>query len=59
MHSESDGDCMEIYYRYMSLLIDALKREFTVYGFTFSFWQILFFVIVGSLAAGFIKGLND
>lgn len=33
------------------------KLEFTLYGFTFSFWNVLLFVIFGSMILYFIGGL--
>ena len=33
------------------------KMEFTIYGFTFSFWNVLLFVIFGGMIIYFIGGL--
>ena len=33
----------------ISTTVDILKIEFTLYGFTFSLWQILLFNLVGGL----------
>lgn len=33
------------------------KMEFTMYGFTFSFWNVLLFAIFGSMIMYFIGGL--
>lgn len=35
------------------------KMEFTIYGFTFSFWNVFLFVIVAGLVLRFIGGLFD
>ena len=33
------------------------KLEFTLYGFTFSFWNVLLFSIIGGMILWFIGGL--
>ena len=33
------------------------KLEFTLYGFTFSFWNVLLFSVVGGMILWFIGGL--
>lgn len=34
--------------------LNLFKYEFTIYGFTFSFWNVFLFVVVGGLALSFI-----
>lgn len=37
--------------------VELFRHEFTIYGFTFSFWNVFLFVIVAGLAVAFIGGL--
>ena len=36
---------------------NLFKLEFTLYGFTFSFWQVFLFAIVGGILLSFIGRL--
>ena len=42
-----------------SATLALFKMEFTLYGFTFSFWQVFLFVIIGGMVLRFIGGLFD
>lgn len=39
--------------------LELFQLEFTIYGFTFSFWNVLLFVVVGGLVMSFIGRLFD
>lgn len=50
---------MEIFTQYFAVIIDGLKMPFTVYGFTFSFWDLIVFSVIVSIIAGFVGRLLD
>lgn len=37
--------------------LNLFKLEFTLYGFTFSFWEVFLFTIVGGILLSFIGRL--
>ena len=39
--------------------LSLFKLEFPIYGFTFSFWNVLLFAVVAGLVLRFIGGLFD
>ena len=39
---------------YFDMLVEFMKQEYMIYGYTFSYWQIFMFVIVAGIVAGFI-----
>lgn len=42
---------MELFGTLLSLVMDLFQMEFTLYGFTFSFWQVFVFdIVVGIIA---------
>lgn len=41
----------------MEATLNLFKYEFTIYGFTFSFWNVFLFVIIGGIALAFIGRL--
>lgn len=43
----------------LSATLNLFKLEITIYGFTFSFWNVLLFVVVGGMILAFIGGLFD
>ncbi len=43
----------------ISATLNLFKLEFTIYGFTFSFWNVLLFAVVAGLVLRFIGGLFD
>jgi len=42
---------------FMSVILDFFKIEMNVYGFTFSFWQIILYSILIGIIARFFRGL--
>ena len=51
---------MEYFTRLMSMIIDFMKRPFTVWGYTFSFWGVFMVIAILSLVFWFISEiLND
>lgn len=50
---------LPVFSAFMAIIIDFLKYEFTVYGFTFSFWQILIFTMLCIIVCNFIRGFSD
>lgn len=50
---------MEIFVRYFAVITQGLQMPFTVYGFTFSFWDLMIFSVVASIVAGFVGRLID
>ena len=45
---------MESFLTYFSGILDLFKMSFTVYGFTFSFWDIFLFTTAASIVLRFI-----
>lgn len=41
----------------MGVILDGLKTPITVYGFTFSIWNVLLFSMIAAAVASFIGGL--
>ena len=42
---------MELFGTLLSLVLDLFRTELTLYGFTFSFWQVFVFdIVVGIIA---------
>lgn len=39
--------------------IELFQRPMNIYGFTFSFWEIMIFSVVAGLAIKFVVGLID
>lgn len=50
---------MEILANYFAVIVQGLQMPFTVYGFTFSFWDLIVFSVIASILAGFIGRLMD
>ena len=50
---------MQVLVDYFAVILDGLKIPFTVYGFTFSFFDLLIFSVVASIVAHFIGRLMD
>lgn len=50
---------MDIFVKYFSVLTRGLQMPFTVYGFTFSFWDLIVFSVIVSILAGFVGRLLD
>lgn len=45
---------MEAFLAYFSGILDLFKMPFTVYGFTFSFWDIFLFTTAAGIVLSFI-----
>lgn len=45
---------MEIFGTVLSLVMGLFQTEFTLYGFTFSFWQVFVFTTVASIVGGIL-----
>lgn len=50
---------MDIFTSYFAVIIEGLQMPFTVYGFTFSFWDLIIFSIIVSILARFVGRLMD
>lgn len=50
---------MEVFTQYFAVIIEGFQIPFTVYGFTFSFFDLIIFSVVASILAGFIGRLMD
>lgn len=48
---------MEIFQWLFSATMEIFKIEFTLYGFTFSFWDIFLWTTVAGIVLGFVGGL--
>jgi len=46
---------MENFTRLMSMIIDFMKRPFTLWGYTFSFWGVFMVITILSLVFWFIS----
>ncbi len=42
---------MELFGQLLTMVLDLLLVEFTIFGFTFSFWQVFVFDIVAGIVA--------
>ncbi len=42
---------MELFGQLLTMVLDLLQVEFTIFGFTFSFWQVFVFDIVAGIVA--------
>lgn len=47
---------MEIFARFMGMVFDFLKTPITIYGYTFSYWDIILYTLVFSAVIAFIRG---
>lgn len=45
---------MEVLVSFFSVIIEGFQIPFTVYGFTFSFWDLMIFSVFMSVLVGFI-----
>lgn len=50
---------MEFLTQYFAVIIQGLQMPFTVYGFTFSFWDLIVFSVIASVLTGFVGRLMD
>lgn len=51
---------MEKFGELMGYLVEFFKREYLIYGYEISFWEIFMFTMVGGIIFGFIGGFfND
>ena len=44
---------------FMSLIIDFLKMEFTVYDNTFSYWQVIILTCLAGIIGYFIRNIFE
>ena len=45
---------MEVLVSFFAVIIEGFQMPFTVYGFTFSFWDLMIFSVVMSVLVGFV-----
>ena len=50
---------MDDFFGVLNLILDAFKQPMTIYGFSFSLWNIILFSILGYILAKFIGGILD
>ena len=50
---------MDDFLNLFSLIFSLLRQEFTVWGFTFSIWQIIVLYCFAGIVGYFIRGLFD
>ncbi len=50
---------MEYIARYFSIIFDAMRREFVLFGYHISFFDIFIFVSVASILASAIRRIFD
>lgn len=48
---------MEPFFELMGLVIEFMKTPVTIYGFTFSYWDVVLYMIVFSAVCAFIRRL--
>lgn len=48
---------MEVLQSWLSAVLAILKIELTLYGFTFSFWDVFLWTLVAGLVIAFLGGL--
>lgn len=46
------------FFAVITACITALKIQFTIYGFTFSYWDVMLFTIFVPIVIGFILALR-
>lgn len=45
---------MEYIARFFGIIVDGFKMPITIYGFTFSWWEVFIIVTIGGLVIGAI-----
>ena len=50
---------MEYFLHFFEVVLDFFKMPMTVYGFTFSFWDIILWGCVAYIAIRIVRGLLD
>lgn len=48
---------MDSFVEFMRLILDFMRRDYNFYGFSFSFFDVFMFSILGSLVSLLISGL--
>ena len=51
------GEKMSDFLNVMKLVINFLKRPFSLYGFTFSLWDVVILIIITSIIVSFIRSV--
>ncbi len=46
---------MEFFISAMLLILAFLRRDFTLYGFTFSFWDVIILIAVSGVVVSFLR----
>lgn len=46
---------MEDFVNVMNIIFDALKTDFSLYGFTFSLWDVFMLILICSVVVTFLK----
>lgn len=50
---------MNEFVQFMGLIIDFCMQEFTIYGYTFSYWQVIILVCLAGLIGVLLRGIFD
>ncbi len=50
---------MEFFRFMIEKTLELFRMDFTIYGFTFSFWDVFMLVIIGSVVCGFFSHFFD
>lgn len=48
---------MELFGRFISAGYDVMQIPIPLFGYTFTFWQVFMFTVVGSAVVGLIYGI--
>lgn len=46
---------MEFFIQSMTMIMETFRQDFTLYGFTFSFWDIMILIMVSSIVVSFLS----
>ena len=46
---------VSVFFDVISMCYDALNTPMTIYGFTFSFWDVLMFMLIVGVIFGFVR----
>uniref|UniRef100_UPI004055D214 hypothetical protein n=1 Tax=Acetatifactor sp. TaxID=1872090 RepID=UPI004055D214 len=48
---------MDAFGRFIMMIIEFLQRDFTLYGYTFSYWGVIMFTAVATIIGKFLWNL--
>lgn len=46
---------MDFFFASMGMILSTFQQDFTLYGFTFSFWDIIILVMISGIVVTFLR----